>query len=139
MTPCNVSVLERLCDASSGCAGFNTNGWLQAVIDPGSLKNSSSCDLYVRDAGPAAAYVFPAAAPGPPLPVVSDFHYPEEERAEAAGDPAPTVLGLKLNASHCTVRLRKLDASGGNGDAVTADVRVPGQFGGWELLACLGE
>lgn len=131
MTPCNVSVLEQLCDATAGCAGFNTNGWLQAHIDPASLKSTSACDLYVRDAGPAAAYVFPAAPPGPPLPVREDYHYPAEVLAETERHPTPTVLRLDYTpGGPCTV---ELGAAGNNGNTTV----VPSRFNGWELLACI--
>lgn len=128
MTPCNISVLERLCDAAAGCAGFNTNGWLQAHIDPASLKNTSSCDLYVRDAGSAPAYVFPAAPPGPPLPTQEDYHYPVEADAELQRYPAPAVLDVNYTArGPCTVEV---------GDAAYTTL-VPGRFEGWELLSCI--
>lgn len=131
MTPCNVSVLEQLCDATAGCAGFNTNGWLQAHIDPASLKSTSACDLYVRDAGPASAYVFPAAPPGPPLPVREDYHYPAEVLAETERHPTPTVLRLDYTpGGPCTV---ELGAAGNNGNTTV----VPSRFNGWELLACI--
>jgi hypothetical protein len=130
MTPCNISVLEALCDAAAGCAGFNTNGWLQAHIDPASLKNTSSCDLYVRDAGPASAYVFPAAPPGPPLPVREDYHYPAEAPNEAERHPAPAVLRVNYTPrGPCTVELGAVDN--------VSKMAVPSRFNGWELLSCV--
>lgn len=130
MTPCNVSVLEALCDAAAGCAGFNTNGWLQAHIDPASLKNTSSCDLYVRDAGPASAYVFPAAPPGPPVPVREDYHYPAEAPDEAERHPAPAVLRVNYTPrGPCTVELGAVDNA--------SKQVVPSRFNGWELLSCV--
>ena len=129
MMPCNVSELERLCDAAAGCSGFNTNGWLQATIDPSSFKNTTACDLYVRDAGAAPAFVLPVAPLGPSLPVREDYHYPSEEPTEAAKHPPPAVVTIQnLAGGGCTVHVQLGPES--------SSVPVPGVSDGWEFLAC---
>ena len=129
MCPCNVSKLESLCDAGEGCAGFNTHGWLQAHIDPASLENTTACDFYIRDAGPAL--VLPSAPPGSLRLVREDYHYPGEEAVEAAEYSAPNTLAINdaVVIRPCTVPF--------DGSKLAQTVDVPGSFDSWETLACV--
>merc|ERR1719265_2974541 len=43
-----VEELEEACSADPGCAGFNTNGWLKAAIDPEDKWYAADGDLYVK-------------------------------------------------------------------------------------------
>merc|ERR1719238_961597 len=44
----SVEELEEACSADPGCAGFNTNGWLKASIDPEEKWYDAEGDLYVK-------------------------------------------------------------------------------------------
>merc|ERR1719156_464317 len=43
-----VEELEEACSADPGCAGFNTNGWMKAAIDPEEKWYAADGDLYVK-------------------------------------------------------------------------------------------
>jgi len=43
-----VEELEEACSADPGCAGFNTNGWMKAAIDPEDKWYAADGDLYVK-------------------------------------------------------------------------------------------
>jgi hypothetical protein len=58
-TPCNTTLLTALCDASNGCGGFNSNGFLKiGNITRADLQRTPSAvadnaTFFVRDGGPA--------------------------------------------------------------------------------------
>ena len=47
---CDLAAIQAACLATSGCVGFNSNGWLKSSV--GSTSTCDGTDLYVRDRAP---------------------------------------------------------------------------------------
>ena len=97
--------LASLCDDLAGCAGFNSNGWAkQRILSLPALTNTTACDLYVRNGGPAPPRVYPPGPSGAPVPARNDIHYPAEESFERASNPPPRFTVISVSSdSTCAV------------------------------------
>ena len=110
-TPCNVSAIAAACDATPGCEGFNTNGWLKACLPPrcpaaaGGVLPLLGCSLYTKRAPPRPSPPTPPPPPPAPVPARPDQHYPIEEGPIMAALVVPTVTGINLAAATVDLKL----------------------------------
>ena len=128
-TPCNITLIAKICDATPGCEGFNSNGWMKKCLPPRckeavSGMETANCNLFVKIGPPR-----PTPPPSPPVPVttIEDAYYPVEEKDEdaSAGVPVVTAAG----AQSCQLKREE----GATITASTGDL----VFGVWVILAII--
>ena len=122
----NASALAHVCNATDGCEGFNSNGWLKRCLPPRCAMAESGMEpevgalLYTKLGPPKPMPPPPPVAPRP------DLHYPEEEREALSHVLTPTVH--KISGAQATI-------SGGGGGSAPSTVEEGAVFGAWRVLA----
>jgi hypothetical protein len=122
------AALAAMCAADSGCAGFNSNGWLKANVSD--RQPTANCVLYVKNGGPTAAPLPPpspaaaaaalAAAPRPPPPTFEDIAARVPGRASVPSWAPPEA------AASIAAELEAKDAYGSRGAALRRAARGSG-------------
>ena len=122
----DLSHIAAVCNATPGCEGFNSNGWLKRCLPPrcpqgaAGLEPDAPCNLYTKLDPP-----LPRPPPAP-VPDVEDAWYPVEEGAERAAADPPTVVSIGVTS--CV-----LSQAGQSVRAAVNDL----VFGNWTVLALL--
>ena len=127
----NLTRFAASCNATAGCEGFNSNGWLKRCLPPrcpsaeSGMEPGAPCNLYTKIGAPR-----PPTPPTPPAPVaaIADRFYPLEERTEARGAAAPIVTAVTAGGK-CVLQSPT--------DGATASGEVGDQIFGqnWTILA----
>ena len=122
--------IAAICNATAGCEGFNSNGWLKGCLPPRcpaglkGMEPAAPSYLYTKIGAPEPA---PPPAPPAPVPDIEDAFYPTEEAAERAAAAVPTVASAGRGTCVLVSPAGGARATAAPGDAV---------FGGnWTVLA----
>eukprot|EP01043_Picozoa_sp_COSAG02_P027814 COSAG02_NODE_1656_length_11472_cov_4.522729_4_plen_788_part_00 len=123
--------IAAVCNATAGCEGFNSNGWLKGCLPPRcpaglkGLEPNAPSNLYTKVGPPKP---LPPPAPPAPVPDIEDAFYPKEEEQQLLAADIPTVVSTDPEDRSCVLRL---------GDGTTVTVKEGGavQGGDWTLLA----
>ena len=124
-----VDDIAAICNATEGCEGFNTNGWLKGCLPPRcpqggkGLEPKAPCNLYTKIGPPKPV---PPPAPPAPVPDIDDAFYPAEEQAQSAAAAVPTVVSVTKHS--CVLR-------GGEGEQATAREGEAVFGGSWHVLS----
>ena len=123
--------IAAVCNATAGCAGFNSNGWLKGCLPPRcpaglkGLEPTAPSNLYTKIDPPKP---LPPPAPPTPVPDIEDAFYPTEEQEQLLAAQIPAVVSADPGSSSCVLRLE-----GGNTVSVKEGGAVQG--GDWTVLA----
>ena len=125
--------IAAICNATAGCEGFNSNGWLKGCLPPHcpagakGLEPKAPSNLYTKIDAPKP---LPPPAPPVPIPDIDDAFYPTEEQAELGAAAVPLVVSVDASQGSCSLR----SPSGATASAAKVGDRV---FGNWSVLAFL--
>lgn len=123
--------IAAVCNATAGCEGFNSNGWLKGCLPPRcpaglkGLEPTAPSNLYTKIDPPKP---LPPPAPPAPVPDIEDAFYPTEEQEQLLAAHIPAVVSADPASHSCVLRLE-------GGKTVTVKEGGVVQGGDWTLLA----
>lgn len=108
--------IAAICNATAGCEGFNSNGWLKGCLPPRcpaglkGMEPQAPSNLYTSIDAPKP---LPPPTPPAPVPDIEDAFYPTEEQGQLQDAEIPDVVSADPESGSCVLQV-------GGGAKITA-------------------